>query len=153
MTEAQMKACSKCKTDKPVSEYHLYRSSKDGRNGACKPCRAEWYARTREATLAQQIEYKSANPHIGWEARYRRRCRDYGVPPVVRSFTREDMLTHWNNGPFCIYCDTAWSEIEHLIPVGLGGIHAVENVTPSCGPCNRVNAWTVVRERRAMAAA
>ena len=175
MTEAiqtEMKTCSKCQTVKPVSEYSRDRAKKDGLSGRCKPCtkayQALWHAENRERRAAYHAQYRAENrepraaysaqysaenPHVNWESGYRIRARALGFEPVVRSFTREDMLTYWNNGPFCIYCDAAWSEIEHLIPVGLGGIHAVENVAPSCGPCNRVNAWTVVRERRAMAAA
>lgn len=167
MTEAT-KTCSKCQTVKPLDEYYRHRLNRDGLEGTCKACKAAyhvanrernnsrtaaWYAANSERKLARMDAYRAENPHITWEARYRSRARALGFDPVVRSFTREDMLTYWNNGPFCIYCDAAWSEIEHVIPVGLGGIHAVENVAPSCGPCNRANISYVKRERRSPIAA
>ena len=124
--------------------------------------KTKWYAANREHVATYNAQWRADNPeygaqhradspHVYWEAQYRRRARAFGFDPVVRSFTRDEMLTYWNNGPFCIYCDAPFTEIEHLIPVGLGGIHAVENVAPSCVPCNRQNVNTVRRERRAMA--
>lgn len=144
MTEAiqTTRTCSVCAATKPATEYHRNARNADGLTSTCKPC-----------ALARTASWDAVHPERGWVNRYRSRARAFGFDPVVRSFSREDMLTYWNNGPFCIYCDAAWSEIEHLIPVGMGGIHAVENVAPSCLPCNRQNVWTVVRERRAMAAA
>ena len=182
-TETMTKTCTRCKTVKPLDDFYVNRKAKDGRQSQCRPCTkaygAKWYAENRERLLdyhakyraenrerrtaygakwradnpEYNAQYRADNPHAYWEANYRSRARALGFDPVVRSFTREDMLTYWNNGPFCIYCDAPFTEIEHLIPVGLGGIHAVENVAPSCGPCNRQNIDTVRRERRAMAAA
>ena len=156
-TETMTKTCKTCTETKPVDDFYVNRKAKDGRQSQCRPCmkayKAKWHAENREHRAAYNAQWRADSPHADWEAQYRRRARAFGFDPVVRSFTREDMLTYWNNGPFCIYCDAPFTEIDHLIPVGLGGIHAVENVAPSCGPCNRVNAWTVVRERRAMAAA
>ena len=44
------KVCSKCKIEKPLSEFHNSKSAKDGKKGACKVCR------TREA-----IDYQNKN--------------------------------------------------------------------------------------------
>lgn len=33
-----MKACSKCQACKPISEFHLNKRSKDGRQSKCKEC-------------------------------------------------------------------------------------------------------------------
>ena len=113
--------------------------------------KTKWYAANREHVATYNAQYRADSPHTYWEADYRSRARAFGFDPVVRSFTRDEMIAYWGNGEKCIYCDAPFTEIEHLIPVGLGGIHAVENVAPSCGPCNRQNINTVRRERRAMA--
>ena len=115
--------------------------------------RAAYNAQWRAENPEYSAQYHADNPHASWESQYRRRARAFGFDPVVRSFTRDEMIAYWGNGEKCIYCDAPFTEIEHLIPVGLGGIHAVENVAPSCRPCNRQNIDTVRRERRAMAAA
>lgn len=114
-----------------------------------KAYRADYYKANVDRTKAQQAEYRAENPHTGWESDYRIRARKFGLVPVVESFTRAEMLTHWNNGERCIYCDGPFQEIDHMIPVGLDGHHVISNVAPSCGPCNRVNIWTVRTTRTA----
>ena len=37
----EMKYCAKCKTLKPITEFHLNKSSKDGHHPVCKKCRSE----------------------------------------------------------------------------------------------------------------
>lgn len=65
----------------------------------------------------------------------------------VASFTREDVAAHW--GTSCVYCDGPWEELEHLIPVVLGGRHALENCAPCCTRCNLAGAGALtVRLRR-----
>lgn len=163
-----MKPCTKCDETKPLDEYHRDRTTGDGRASKCRSCvaaysaansekrrasSAAWYAANRERASVRAAEYIETNRHKAWEGNYRQRARAFGFEPVVSSFTHADMIAYWGNGQRCIYCEAPATEIEHLIPVGLGGHHVIENVAPSCGPCNRVNINTVRRERRAMAAA
>jgi len=178
-TETMTKTCKTCTETKPVDDFYVNRKAKDGRQSQCRPCakaygakwradnpeynaqyradnpdhKTKWYAANREHVARYNAQYRADSPHAEWEANYRSRARAFGFDPVVRSFTRDEMIAYWGNGEKCIYCDAPFTEIEHLIPVGLGGIHAVENVAPSCVPCNRQNIDTVRRERRAMAAA
>lgn len=180
MTQAQTtKYCRRCEQAKPLSAFNANRSAEDGKHKYCKSCRAAYRANSRKSSAAYaaswragnpgygaaygaawraknpkyHVEYNAANPHYQWEARYRRRCAQYGFDPVVRRFTAESMTEYWGNGKRCIYCDAPATEIEHLTPVGLGGHHVIENVTWSCGPCNRQNISTVVKARRSLGAA
>ena len=141
-----MKICRSCGRADPPRGFVASRGVTARQEPRCRECRDS----ERRARSAAQYE---TDRHIHWEGAYRRRCLEYGVDPVVRSFTREDMLAHWNNGERCIYCDGPYREIDHLIPVGLGGIHAVENVAPSCVPCNRQNVNTIRRACRLPATA
>ena len=171
-TETKTKTCKTCTEAKPVGDFYVNRKAKDGRQSSCKSCGkaydakyragnpdaasarwAKWYAANREHVATYSAQYRADSPHVNWEGHYRRRARALGFAPVVRSFTRDEMIAYWGNGKRCIYCDGPFEEIEHLIPVGMGGHHVIENVAPSCGPCNRQNVNTVRRERRAMAAA
>lgn len=34
----QMKCCSRCRSERPLSDYHIRRASKDGLSAACKTC-------------------------------------------------------------------------------------------------------------------
>lgn len=111
---------------------------------------AEWRSANREHVAEYNASYRTKTPHTGWEAGYRSRCREYGFEPVIRSFTREEMISYWGNRGKCIYCDAPFTEIDHLIPVGMGGHHVIENVAPSCMPCNKQNVNAIRIARQAM---
>ena len=44
-----MKACTKCKTEKPLDEFYVDRRRKDGRQPWCKACHNAWRAANRAA--------------------------------------------------------------------------------------------------------
>ena len=153
-----MKVCRKCHETKPLDGFNRDKGRSDGRRSRCKACDSERHAAYRAAN-AEKIAayqrrrrgaspdyfraYRAENPHMYWEGGYRRRARMFGFEPVVESFTRSEMVAYWGNGERCIYCDGPFQEIDHLIPVGLGGHHVISNVAPSCVPCNRQNTATV----------
>lgn len=67
-----MKVCSKCKVEKPKTEFNIHRSKTDGLRCHCKSCMAEYresnrekLAKYREANreriAAYKLEYRSAN--------------------------------------------------------------------------------------------
>ena len=113
---------------------------------------AKWRAENPEYMAEYGARYRAANPHINRETGYVYRARKFGFEPVVESFTVAEMVAYWGNGERCIYCDGPFQEMDHLIPVGLGGHHVISNVAPSCAPCNRQNIATVIRSRKALAA-
>ena len=113
---------------------------------------AKWRVDNPEYMAEYGARYRAANPHINRETGYVYRARKFGFEPVVESFTVAEMVAYWGNGERCIYCDGPFQEMDHLIPVGLGGHHVISNVAPSCAPCNRQNIATVIRSRKALAA-
>lgn len=112
--------------------------------------RLRYEEKNRERLLEQRRQYRLENPHKDWESDYRKRCRAAGQIPVVRSFTREELVEFWGNGERCIYCDGPFEEIDHLFPVSLGAVHAVETVAPSCAGCNRTGGQHAARFLRQM---
>lgn len=60
-----MKTCSKCKIEKPRSEFHKQSRSSDGLREVCKTCRTEaariHYAENKEKINAKNAEYYSKN--------------------------------------------------------------------------------------------
>lgn len=60
-----MKVCSDCKAERPVTDFHRNRASRDGRSNLCKDCAKErvkeWQENNREAYLAYRREYHAAN--------------------------------------------------------------------------------------------
>lgn len=78
-----MKACKKCRVEKPRSEFHSNRGHKDGLQGYCKPCEI---IRVREYTLqhpaevkAYRIKYNLNNAEQRWGNNIRLK---YGITKV-----------------------------------------------------------------------
>lgn len=150
-----MKTCPKCKSEKPLRDYHKCKRNKDGRQTQCKTCRradraesraenqgrirkqrAEYYAENRDRERARVADYQAANPHVKWESNSRSRAKHYGYAIVIESFTREDLIAQW--GDECFHCKGEWTELDHFpVPLSKGGHHIIENCRPSCVKCNR----------------
>lgn len=153
--EKGMKKCRSCGESKPHREFNMNRRNKsDGRQGKCKPCEreysADWHARNREKERDRCRQWRSRNhdhvlavaakrrvshPHEKWESNYRIRMRKHGHKPVVASFTKEQLVERY--GAECVYCGGNFESIDHVTPLSKGGHHTIENVRPSCIPCNR----------------
>lgn len=97
-------------------------------DGTCRP-------KCRECRLKKGREYTRANPHRQWINSYRSRARVLGFEPIVEEFTRADVIRTYGN--HCAYCPTGeFEELDHKVPVCLGGPHTLANVRPSCKECN-----------------
>lgn len=138
-----MKLCSKCKTEKPLTEYGVDNRRKDRRFPQCKDCRRECtaaYRETRRDELADKsAAYARANPHIHWESGYRRRIQELGLLPLVVPFTQDELKARY--GDKCFHCDGPFESLDHFpIPVSRGGEHTIENCRPSCNKC-QASSW------------
>lgn len=140
-----MKCCRRCGERKRRGYFHRDRNQKDGLSTICKECRrtyaADYYRRNSVKIKKQTAEWARENPEtvkrLGWENSYRARSRAAGHIPVVKSFTRAELVERW--GDRCFHCRTGpFEELDHSpVPVRLGGEHSLENCRPSCAACNR----------------
>lgn len=90
----------------------------------------------RKANKERIAERKSASPNVYWESNYRQRAKKIGFEPVVKSFTRDELISRWGNA--CVHCGGRFEELDHWPrPVSRGGEHSLDNCRPSCLPCNR----------------
>lgn len=174
-----MKECYRCRESKALDQFNRRKRSRDGRDGICSECersrlrasRAEKGEQVRERERAYRAarsdeyaqrhrewreqnpeygkEYREKNPEQAWLDLYRRRCRGYGLTPAIEPFTKQDVIDWWGNGWRCIYCDRPATGVDHLTPVGLGGMHGTSNVAPCCRDCNLVTAASVAAARAA----
>lgn len=82
--------------------------------------------RDQRKRTAERAEHLMAIPQSrGPSARQR-------ISPEVRNF----VLTR--DGNRCVNCDSAHElQLDHMIPVSLGGSSEPENLEVLCGPCNR----------------
>ena len=56
-----MKQCSKCKSNKPLSEYHLNKQNKDGLNSYCKDCKKKYMRKNYQSKKQQAKQYYQDN--------------------------------------------------------------------------------------------
>lgn len=160
------KRCTKCGVVKSLDEFYRNKSRRDGRSSRCKSCSGEesrnyyaahpekvrerdrkyraanpgsssrWAAANPQKNREQSRNYYAANPHTGWSHNYWKRIRRYGLEGYEEPFTKPDVIVAY--GDHCFYCDDgAFEQLDHVIPVRIGGWHTLENVRPSCTACNR----------------
>lgn len=93
------KACKDCGEEKPVSEFHVDRSRKDGLQFYCKVCNSARAAAYREARKKAYVAVVSPETKV---------CRDCGEEKFASEFTvdrsRKDGLN-----PYCKTCTAARS--------------------------------------------
>lgn len=87
-----------------------------------------------DAHPERQRNRRSA-PGARWEEKYRRRIKSFGLEPIVKPFTHDQLVARYGDG--CVYCDGRFEEIDHVRPISRGGEHSIENVRPCCATCNR----------------
>lgn len=149
----QTKTCNVCHKSKMPDQFSRNRARRDGLCETCRPCSnarsAAWRENNPQRFAETLAVYEAANPYRHWEKGYRHRARTYGFDPIVRKFTRDDVIACY--GDTCFHCGGPFEELDHYPqPVGLGGAHSIENVRPCCASCNRSNAASVRVTRRAL---
>jgi hypothetical protein len=99
----QVKRCSKCKVENPVTEFYKNRSNKDGLQGYCKICSVEAvnrYDRSPVGKAKKQIYF--ARPEI--KERLRASAKAYRESPKGRAKTREISRAQRERNPFAVVC-------------------------------------------------
>ena len=127
----ELKTCSKCKTEKPLTEFYKKRSAKDGHQGVCKLCanakNKAWNEANREEEKARKKAY-SQSP----------RGRFFGVRACAKQRGIEFLLTEEQAVEMikkpCTYCGKPKS--SGIDRIDSNGIYTLENCEPCCYSCN-----------------
>lgn len=101
---------------------------------------AAWVAANRERARANQAAWYASLSVEDRKARERaanftRRSRQR-ISAVRGSASRTVLLEVIASGP-CAYCGAEATEVDHIVPLTLGGTHERSNLTPACRRCNR----------------
>ena len=75
------KICSKCKVEKPLSEFHKQKLGKYGVNNQCKHCIGEYYEKNKERLIEKQHKYYENNREKCLET-----CHAYRMNNKKRTF-------------------------------------------------------------------
>ena len=127
-TDAQTKACNRCQTTKPVTEFYRSTAMADGLQIYCKPCLNAY-----QATYVKTTKGKDAlrRGMATW------RAKKAGLP--TGRLPSMDTMKRAQRG-LCAYCQKPLPEkfeLEHVIPISKGGGTTAENCVLACKPCNR----------------
>lgn len=122
--------------DEALKYAAQYRTDNWERISELKPERdRKYYAAHREKLRASGADYYSANPHLWWKSLAKKRSQWFGTKPTIEDFTRDDVIKRY--GEQCFHCGGPFEQLDHYpVPMVRGGDHTLENVKPSCAPCN-----------------
>lgn len=90
-----MKRCNACRRDKPLADFALARSKRDGRFHRCRLCHHDYYLRNKPEILTRQAKYVAQNRDA---VRARQRAWDNRQPRHPRT-------------PNCVGLDLGWLRI------------------------------------------
>ncbi len=104
----------------------------------CVDCDAPtWSTRCRpcyDAHVKSQADPEAAAQRKRERAQRQRRDR---AAPGLTQHQRRNLLALWRRQQRrCSYCDNAATQIDHVIPLALGGTNYEGNLTPCCASCN-----------------
>lgn len=85
------KTCCTCHNAKPLEDFNLRRTSKDGRQDRCRQCQKDWYAansaRHKQNTSRHRKKYIARNRKYIWDYLKTHPCVDCGeTEPAVLDF-------------------------------------------------------------------
>lgn len=103
-----------------------------------------WYD---EKGLKYGREWRKANPEAVRASKARREAAMRGAEGEVSEAIVTQMLVDQDG--LCAYCEVplmAVYEIDHIVPIKLGGIHHWTNIAISCPPCNRRKSAKLVED-------
>ncbi len=152
--EVQLKKCTRCSKELPLSEFHVDRGISDGHAAQCKECtlerlapyfkthRAEnlervliWQAEHPEKPREYKRKHKKAHPEEMLAYKRRRNAR---IAENGGHYTREEwveLCVRFDNR--CVCCgEKKLLEPDHVVPVAKGGSSDISNIQPLCARCN-----------------
>lgn len=155
--------CTKCLKEFPATLEYFYAHprGKFGLNNVCKPCQKEkarqselnrkgtesykakaaakarrMYAKHREKCNERSRSWRQRNPQAAKKYRRIRRQR-LGSGTYTAAQWEQKVQAHGGNCYWCKEPATDGLVVDHLIPLSRGGQNVIENVVPSCKPCNQ----------------
>lgn len=154
MDEITLKRCSKCKAEKPISDFSRDSRTSDKLQLQCKECKARYYQARRNKYSEQQLQYQKAHQsetakrHLVWQRNNRDKIREHWHQRRALKISADgshtarelsDLLKAQNQK--CAYCGIDLSsskyELDHIVPLKHGGSNWINNLAWACRFCNR----------------
>ncbi len=140
---------SSCKSCRKVTHKAWYEANKDhvleaqktrlldpAFHASHKQAVRSWTIRNTARVSAFYKRYYPLHKAEYLEASRRRRARKRAAQ--VTHFTALELDARMSVfGHQCAYCAGPFEEVDHVIPLALGGLHWLANLRPACRACNR----------------
>lgn len=112
--------------------------------------RRAYYALNREHLIASSVRWAAENPEAMQARRRQRRARKRNNPGSVGVKLKDWRRLVHRFRDCCAYCGARpeTMQMDHVIPLALGGRHAIGNVLPACPPCNHSKSARLLIEWR-----
>ena len=166
--EEKKKVCCICRLCKPLEDFNLQKSNKDGRNNKCRLCQSsafkKWRDTNRNQEVARSKKWRAENPDK--TKQYREEKGNAIVKEWIKNNPEKSRVIQMNSenkrrallenaGKFsqqewqsrleeydycCAYCLEPLNgdiEVEHMVPLCLGGTNTIDNIVPAHHKCNR----------------
>ncbi len=129
--------CTKCNTNKPLSEFHKDSSKESGYRAVCKGCRNVLEKDSTQAYRKSEAgKISNANKKGKRMSRIKSTCDN-----TITSQALNQLKIDQNHQ--CYYCKSSLDfsivrgvHLDHVIPLSKGGAHSITNVVWSCAKCN-----------------
>lgn len=91
----------------------------------------------REKAIQRAKSRYQENPYYAKNNKQRSRSKLKGYPRI--DYSASDLRNHLKSmGENCFYCGSSdRKSLDHVVPVGRGGVDALTNIIPSCLTCNQ----------------
>lgn len=170
MSSIPQKRCTKCRVEKPLTDFHKNASCEDGLQHRCKQCRRDdtytYSARSNEWRSAHLDSFRasSRNWKITHKAEDREIQRKWRQTPNGKRYalhhrtlrranikgdvTADQFKELFERQTHCAYCKRKFTTkqpptVDHVIPLSKGGLHTISNLVLACKPCNSRKSNTV----------
>lgn len=106
-----------------------------------------YYDANREKLLKYSKACRVANPEVYRAYDQRHRAVERGTKNITLTAAEQQSIL--GRSAHCFYCERSWEEagapeLEHVIPISIGGYHVKENCVAACKRCNRKKAATLI---------
>jgi hypothetical protein len=125
---------------------------KSSQRNQCADCGTPAYGqRCRKCADIAQRNGKTSDEllEVKRELRRRRAARDR-LAPGLTTTQRRHLRAKWiRQRKTCAYCPAPATQVDHIVPLAIGGTNYIGNLAPACADCNRAKGENLLIEWRA----
>jgi len=96
----------------------------------------QWRANNRDRVSKYNRKQAEAHPEVKRLNNEKRRAREASAGGMITAKQWSELVEQYGNRCLCCGRENVKLTLDHVLPLVLGGAHAVENAQPLCGSCN-----------------